>query len=82
MVCDLAGTERVKRSGVQGSQMREAQGISRSLQCLSEVVDALRHGRSHVPFTACLLTDNSQQQLYLLPLQILKLADEKRKDLT
>lgn len=56
MVCDLAGTERVKRSGVQGSQMREAQGINRSLQCLSEVVDALRHGRSHVPYRNSTLT--------------------------
>lgn len=56
MICDLAGTERVKRSGVQGSQMREAQGINRSLQCLSEVVDALRHGRSHVPYRNSTLT--------------------------
>jgi len=46
---DLAGTERVKRSGVEGSHLREAQSINRSLNSLSEVVEALRRGAAHVP---------------------------------
>jgi len=46
---DLAGLERVKRSGVEGSMLREAQSVNRSLQSLSDVVEALRRGAPHVP---------------------------------
>jgi len=46
---DLAGLERVKRSGVEGNVLREAQSINRSLHSLGDVVDALRRGSSHVP---------------------------------
>jgi len=46
---DLAGLERVKRSGAEGSQLREAQSINRSLQSLGDVVEALRRGAQHVP---------------------------------
>lgn len=46
---DLAGLERVKRSGVEGSMLREAQSVNRSLQSLGDVVEALRRGASHVP---------------------------------
>lgn len=49
MLIDLAGLERVKRSGAEGSVLREAQSINKSLQSLSEVVDALRRGAAHVP---------------------------------
>lgn len=46
---DLAGLERVKRSGVEGSMLREAQSVNRSLQSLGDVVEALRRGAPHVP---------------------------------
>lgn len=46
---DLAGVERVKRSGAQGGVLREAQSINRSLQSIGDVVDALRKGASHIP---------------------------------
>mmetsp|Transcript_123900 Transcript_123900/g.241340 ORF Transcript_123900/g.241340 Transcript_123900/m.241340 type:complete len:850 (+) Transcript_123900:76-2625(+) len=46
---DLAGLERVKRSGAEGSVLRETQSINRSLQSLESVVEALRRGSSHVP---------------------------------
>lgn len=49
MLVDLAGLERVKRSGVEGSLLREAQSINRSLTTLTDVVDALRRGAAHVP---------------------------------
>jgi len=49
MLVDLAGLERVKRSGVEGSQLRETQSINRSLTSLTDVVDALRRGSAHVP---------------------------------
>jgi len=53
---DLSGTERVKRSGAEGNTLREVQSINRSLQSLSDVVDALRRGSSHVPFRSSQLT--------------------------
>mmetsp|Transcript_134931 Transcript_134931/g.248076 ORF Transcript_134931/g.248076 Transcript_134931/m.248076 type:complete len:1091 (-) Transcript_134931:43-3315(-) len=46
---DLAGVERVKRSGAQGGVLREAQSINRSLQSIGDVVDALRKGAAHIP---------------------------------
>jgi len=46
---DLAGVERVKRSGAEGSILKEAQSINRSLQSIGDVVDALRRGANHVP---------------------------------
>jgi hypothetical protein len=53
---DLSGTERVKRSGAEGNALREVQNINRSLHVLSDVVDALRRGSSHVPFRSSQLT--------------------------
>lgn len=49
MFMDLAGIERVKRSGAEGSILREAQNINQSLQSVSDVVEALRRGASHIP---------------------------------
>lgn len=46
---DLAGVERVKRSGAEGSVLREAQSINRTLHSISDVVDALRRGERHIP---------------------------------
>lgn len=46
---DLAGVERVKRSGATGCLLREARSINRSLHSLGDVVDALRRGATHVP---------------------------------
>uniref|UniRef100_A0A7S4RPC1 Kinesin motor domain-containing protein n=1 Tax=Alexandrium monilatum TaxID=311494 RepID=A0A7S4RPC1_9DINO len=49
LLVDLAGLERVKRSGAEGSLLRETQNINRSLQSLGDVVEALRRGWQHVP---------------------------------
>lgn len=46
---DLAGLERVKRSGAEGSVLKQAQSINRSLHSLGDVVDALRRKDPHVP---------------------------------
>jgi len=53
---DLAGVERVKRSGVEGTMLRQAQCINRSLQSLGDVIEALRRGSAHVPYRNSLLS--------------------------
>jgi len=55
-LCDLAGSERLDRSGVQGDRLRETQAINKSLSCLSDVFQALAKGASHVPFRNSKLT--------------------------
>ncbi|KAI6238970.1 Kinesin-like protein KIFC3 [Aphelenchoides fujianensis] len=53
---DLAGSERVSRSQVNGAQLQEAKHINKSLSELGNVVLALRRNQPHVPFPNCLLT--------------------------
>ena len=47
---DLAGSERVERSGVQGAELKEAQSINKSLSALGDIVGALTSGKDHVPY--------------------------------
>jgi len=42
-LCDLAGSERPKKSGAQGDVMREAIEINRALTALGDVIEALTH---------------------------------------
>ncbi|GER37044.1 kinesin-like protein [Striga asiatica] len=47
---DLAGSERVKKSGSSGSQLKEAQSINKSLSALGDVISALASGSQHIPY--------------------------------
>lgn len=60
---DLAGSERVGRSGAEGSRLREAQYINRSLSALGDVIYALRSRQGHVPFRNSKLTYLLQDSL-------------------
>ena len=53
---DLAGSERVKKSRVEGQRLREAVGINSSLLVLGKVIAALVQGKSHVPYFESKLT--------------------------
>jgi len=55
-VIDLAGSERVKKSGVEGAQLKEALAINKSLLVLGNVVSALAAKKAHVPFRESKLT--------------------------
>jgi hypothetical protein len=55
-VIDLAGSERVKKSGVSGTGLTEAININKSLSCLSLVLYKLEKKQAHIPFRDSTLT--------------------------
>ena len=57
-LCDLAGSERLDRSGAgaDAARLKETQSINKSLSCLGDVFNALATGASHVPYRNSKLT--------------------------
>jgi len=57
-LCDLAGSERLDRSGASSDarRLKETQSINKSLSCLGDVFTSLSNGSSHVPFRNSKLT--------------------------
>ena len=53
---DLAGSEKVRKSGVKGLSLEETKKINLSLSCLGNVVAALTSGADHVPYRNSKLT--------------------------
>jgi kinesin family protein C1 len=55
-LCDLAGSERVERSGATGQALTEAKNINKSLSALAHVFESLSQRAQHVPFRDSTLT--------------------------
>lgn len=62
-LCDLAGSERIGKSEVQGQALKEAQAINKSLSCLGDVIAALGAKQGHVPYRNSKLTHVLQDSL-------------------
>jgi len=60
---DLAGSERVGKSGASGVALKEAQNINKSLSALGDVISARGAGSSHIPFRNSTLTQLLQDSL-------------------
>jgi len=55
-ICDLAGSERLKKSLAEGDVAKESIDINKSLTALGDVFAALTEGHSHVPYNNSKLT--------------------------
>lgn len=57
-LCDLAGSERLDRSGAasDAQRLKETQAINKSLSCLGDVFTHLANGSKHIPFRNSKLT--------------------------
>lgn len=53
---DLAGSEKIKKSGAKGQTLQETKKINLSLSCLGNVIHALTNGSEHVPYRNSKLT--------------------------
>ena len=61
---DLAGSERLSKTGATGDRLKEAQNINKSLSALGDVINSLaKKGATHIPYRNSKLTFLLQDSL-------------------
>lgn len=60
---DLAGSEKLKKTGVEGQGLEEAKNINKSLMSLGMVINALTENKTHIPYRDSKLTRILQESL-------------------
>src|SRR5262245_1449345 len=60
---DLAGSERLAKTGATGDRLKEAQAINKSLSALGNTIAALQKKQAHVPYRDSKLTYLLQDSL-------------------
>jgi kinesin family protein 5 len=61
---DLAGSEKISKTGAQGDRLEEAKKINQSLSALGNVINALTDGKSsHIPYRNSVLTRMLQDSI-------------------
>merc|ERR1719230_2008098 len=63
LLCDLAGSERLKKSEVSGDMQKEAIEINKSLTALGDVIEALTKKQKQIPYRNHKLTQVMQDSL-------------------
>ena len=53
---DLAGSERLDKTKVEGQRLKETQAINKSLSALADVISAMKEKEGHVPYRNSKLT--------------------------
>ena len=53
---DLAGSERLEKTKVEGQRLKETQAINKSLSALADVISAMKEKEAHVPYRNSKLT--------------------------
>merc|ERR1719291_1252782 len=63
LICDLAGSERLKKSAVSEDMQKEAIEINKSLTALGDVIEGLTKGAKCIPYRNHKLTQLMQDSL-------------------
>eukprot|EP00927_Polykrikos_kofoidii_P033161 TRINITY_DN28068_c0_g1_i2.p1 TRINITY_DN28068_c0_g1~~TRINITY_DN28068_c0_g1_i2.p1 ORF type:complete len:1273 (+),score=350.36 TRINITY_DN28068_c0_g1_i2:78-3896(+) len=63
LICDLAGSERLKKSMVKEDMQKEAIEINKSLTALGDVIESLTKGQKQIPYRNHKLTQLMQDSL-------------------